>query len=335
MPSSRIALDAMGGDQAPDAILGGALQACSATGGTRIAPERLLLVGDEPRIRDFLGEHGGDPGFAIRHARQVIGMGESPTAALRAKRDASVVSCVGAVRAGEAGAVVSMGNTGACVGAATLGLGTLPGVRRPGIAVTLELTGHPVTILDMGANVAPKPDHLVQYGAMGALYMRDCLGVREPRVGLLNVGEEKGKGTDLLKQAFSGLEQSGLNFVGNVESGDLFRAVCDVVVTDGFTGNVVLKLMENFAAFLLGLVLQEIDQHGGGDWGWKTLAKVRRSIDYSTYGGALLLGVDGVTVIGHGRSDPTAVAHAIALAVRAIDANVNEHIVQGLASGSA
>jgi glycerol-3-phosphate acyltransferase PlsX len=332
MPSTRIALDVMGGDRAPEPVLAGALRACSATGGMRIAPERIVLVGDEPRIRLFLEEHGGDPGFAIRHASQVVGMGESPASALRAKPDSSIASCVAAVKADEAGAVVSMGNTGACVGAATLGLGTLPGVRRPGIAVTLELTGHPITLLDMGANIAPKPDHLVQYAEMGSVYMRDCLGVRGPRVGLLNVGEEKGKGTELLKQAFDGLEASGVTFVGNVEGGDLFRGVCDVVVTDGFTGNVVLKLLETFATFMLGLVMQEIESVGKGEWGRAALAKVKRSIDYSTYGGALLLGVDGVTVIGHGRSDETAVANAIALAARAIDANVNQHIVQGLAA---
>lgn len=332
MPSTRIALDAMGGDHAPEAVLGGALAACSATGGLRMAPERIVLVGDQERIRSYLAENGGDPGFAIRHAAQVIEMGESPAAALRAKPDASIASCVAAVRADEAAAVVSMGNTGACVGAATLGLGTLEGVRRPGIAVTLELTGRPLTLMDMGANIAPKPDHLVQYGAMGTVYMRDCLGLREPRVGLLNVGEEKGKGTDLLKAAFAGLEGSGLSFVGNVESGDLFRGACDLVVTDGFTGNVVLKLLENFAAFLFGMVLEELDGVGKGEWGREALGKVKRAIDYSTYGGALLLGVEGVVVIGHGRSDETAVANALALAARALDSNVNRHIVQGLAT---
>ena len=337
MSQSRIALDVMGGDQAPDAVLGGALAACGrgeegagARNDAPLAPERIVLVGDEPTIRGYLEKHGGDPGFAVRHASQVIDMGESPATALRAKPDSSISSCVGAVKQGEAGAVVSMGNTGACVGAATLGLGTLEGVRRPGIAVTLELTGRPLTLLDMGANIAPKPDHLVQYGAMGAVYMRDCLGVEEPRIGLLNVGEEKGKGTDLLKQAFQGLESCGESFVGNVESGDLFRGACDVVVTDGFTGNVVLKLLENFASFLFGLVLKEIDSHGEGEWGRRTLAKVGRAIDYSTYGGALLLGVDGVTVIGHGRSDAKAVANALVQAARALDARVNEHIVQGL-----
>lgn len=327
--TSQIALDVMGGDDAPDVNLRGALSACSALGGLRIAPERILLVGDEPRIRAFLDENGGDPGFDIRHTTQVIEMGDSPAQALRAKPDSSIGGCVRAIREDLAGALVSMGNTGACVGAATLGLGTLEGVRRPGIAVTLQLSGQPVTLLDMGANVSPKPDHLFQYGAMGAVYMRDCLGVRDPRVGLLNVGEEKGKGTDLLKAAYELMEHGELNFAGNVESSDLFHGATDVVVTDGFTGNVILKLMEHFSGFLLGLVKKELTAHEA-QWGVESLAKVSRSVDYSTYGGALLLGVKGIVVIGHGRSDESAVANAIGLACRAVDANVNEHITQGL-----
>ena len=332
MTGSLIALDVMGGDDAPEATLRGALAACSALGLTRIAPERLLLVGDRPRMESMLDELGGNPGFALEHASQVVEMGDSPAQALRTKPDSSIMRCVGAVKEGGAGAIVSMGNTGAAVAASTLGLGTLQGVRRPGIAVTLELTGHPVTLLDMGANIAPKPDHLFQYGAMASIYMKDCLGLRRPRIGLLNVGEEKGKGTDVLKEAYELFETSELEFVGNVEGGDIFRNLCDVVVTDGFTGNVILKLLEQFSTFFLGLVTAELQQHGA-TWGKESLGKLRRSIDYSTYGGALLLGVNGVVVIGHGRSDETAVANAIALAARAIDARVNEHIERGLASG--
>ncbi len=332
MTGTQIALDVMGGDEAPDATLRGAAMVCSALGPMRIAPERLLLVGDQERVEAWLGANGGDPGFELLHASQVIEMGDSPAQALRSKPDSSIARCVGAVKEGRAGAVVSMGNTGAMVGAATLGLGTLQGVRRPGIAVTLELTGHPVTLLDMGANIAPKADHLFQYGAMATVYMKDCLGLRKPRVGLLNVGEEKGKGTEVLKEAYALFESSDLAFVGNVEGGDIFRNLCDVVVTDGFTGNVILKLLEQFASFFLGLVTSELKQHGA-KWGGESLGKLRRSIDYSTYGGALLLGVNGVVVIGHGRSDENAVANAIALAARALDAKINVHIEQGLASG--
>ncbi len=330
MTGTLIALDVMGGDDAPEAPLRGALGACSALGPTRIAPERLLLVGDQPRMEARLEEYGGNPGFELLHASQVVEMGDAPAHALRSKPDSSIARCVGSVREGVAGAVVSMGNTGACVAAATLGLGTLDGVRRPGIAVTLELTGHPVTIIDMGANIAPKADHLFQYGAMGTVYMKNCLGLRRPRVGLLNVGEEKGKGTEVLKEAYELFEGSELSFAGNMEGGDIFRGLCDVVVTDGFTGNVILKLLEQFSSFFLGLVMTELQKHGAA-WGGEALQKLRRSIDYSTYGGALLLGVKGVVIIGHGRSDENAVANAIALACRAIDARVNEHIERGLA----
>jgi glycerol-3-phosphate acyltransferase PlsX len=329
MLQTRIALDVMGGDRAPDAILRGALAACSPLGKLRMAPERILLVGDEKVIRAGLSGLGGDPGFGVRHASQVVGMGESPTTALRAKPDSSIARMMAALKQEQAGAAVSMGNTGAVVAAATLGLGTLAGVRRPGIAVTLDLTGHPLTILDMGANVAPKPEHLYQYGMMGSVYLRDCLGKSSPRVGLLNIGEEEGKGTDLYKEAHNLLKASPIAFVGNLEGNDLFQDKADVVVVDGFTGNVVLKLMEGFASFMLRSAMTELAQKGirGAT---EALAPVRRSVDYSEYGGALLLGVSGVVIIGHGRSDENAVANAIGLAARALDANVNEDIVQGL-----
>ena len=331
MAGSLIALDVMGGDDAPEATILGALAACSRQGRWHVPAERLLLVGDKPRMEALLRQHGGDPGFHLEHASQVIEMGDSPAQALRAKPDSSIARCVQAVREKRASALVGMGNTGACVGAATLGLGTIPGVRRPGIAVTLDLTGKPITILDMGANIAPKPDHLAQYGAMGSVYAQDCLGQARPRVGLLNVGEEKGKGTDLLKEAFELLETSGVEFVGNVEGGDIFRGVCDVVVTDGFTGNVILKLLEQFATFFMGKIVGELKKADGAASD-EALAKLKASIDYKSYGGALLLGVNGVVIIGHGRSDEKAIANAIAQALRAVDARVTEHIERGLAA---
>jgi glycerol-3-phosphate acyltransferase PlsX len=330
MLQTRIALDVMGGDHAPDAILRGAIAACSSQAKLRVAPERILLVGDEPTIRSKLAATPDAPaGFAIRHASQVIGMGESPATALRSKPDSSIASMTAALKQRQAGAAVSMGNTGAVVAAATLGLGTLPGVKRPGIAVTVELTGNPLTIVDMGANASPKPEHLFQYGVMGSIYMRDCLGKEKPRVGLLNIGEEEGKGTDLYKEAFQDLKASSLAFVGNLEGNDLFLDKADVVVCDGFTGNVVLKLMEGFATFMLGSTIRELAKKGiqGAS---EALAPVRRSVDYSEYGGALLLGVSGVVIIGHGKSDERAVANAIGLGARALDANVNEDIVEGL-----
>jgi glycerol-3-phosphate acyltransferase PlsX len=345
MTGPLIALDVMGGDDAPRATLAGALAACTpgrpggiggpgGPGAAPLDPGRLLLVGDEPRMRTMLAELGGDPGFQLQHASQVIEMSDSPAQALRAKPDSSIVRCVEAVREGRAGAVVGMGNTGACVGAATLGLGTIPGVRRPGIAVTLDLTGQPVTIIDMGANIAPKADHLLQYGAMGSVYAHSALGLARPRIGLLNVGEEKGKGTDVLKEAYELLERSGLDFVGNVEGGDIFRGVCDVVVTDGFTGNVVLKLLEQFASFLAERIVGELAKNGGA-LGKQALGTLEHAIDYKSYGGALLLGVNGVVIIGHGRSDEKAFANALVQAARTLDAHVTENIERGLAAPTA
>lgn len=334
MAASRIALDVMGGDHAPEATLKGALLSVSDKAKHRIVPERVVLVGDRAAIESGLAALGGNPGFAIVHTTQVIGMGESPAVALRGKPDSSINVCVGLCEKGQVGAAVSMGNTGAMVGAATIGLGTLPGVKRPGIAVTIDLTGHPVTLVDMGANIAPKAQHLVQYGLMGAVYAKSCIGQENPRIGLLNIGEEEAKGTDLLKEAYGLFRESGQNFVGNIESHDIFRRACEVVVTDGFTGNVVLKLLEGFSAFMLQLVLKELQTHGV-TWAAEALRHVRRNIDYAEYGGALLLGVKGTVVIGHGRSDATAVSNALGIAARAMDARVNDSIVAGLAGETA
>jgi len=320
----------MGGDHAPGANLEGALLAVE----RGMAAERIVLVGREDELRSGLEALGGDPGFDLIHADEVIAMDEKPAVALRSKPTSSIAVATGAVKQGLAGAHVSMGNTGAVVGAATVGLKTLEGVRRPGIAVTARLTGKPVTFLDMGANVVPKAEHLVQYGHMGAVLMRDVVGSDRCRVALLNIGEESTKGTDLLREAHEALSQSSLDFVGNIESNEIFSESAEVVVTDGFTGNVVLKLMEGFSGFLLRLVGAEMAAHGA-DWAPSALGSVRKKVDYSEYGGALLLGVRGVVVIGHGRSDANAVANALGLAGRALDAEVNEKIVQGLSAGTA
>jgi glycerol-3-phosphate acyltransferase PlsX len=329
MPGARIALDVMGGDKAPDAIVRGALLAVSAKFRQPLPARRILLVGDEPFLRAKLKEFGGDPGFAFRHATQVVGMGESPASALRGKPDSTIASMTLACKEGQAGAAVSMGNTGAVVGAATLLLGTLPGVKRAGIAVTTNLSGRPLTVLDMGANIAPKAEHLVQYGVMGSIYARDCLGQSGARVALLNIGEEEGKGTDLHKEAYKLLQAAPIEFVGNLEGNELLRNKAEVLVTDGFTGNVMLKLLEDVAGFMVRLTLAELGKHGI-QAPPEALASIKRSIDYSEYGGAPLLGVNGIVIIGHGRSDENAVANALALAARALDAGVNADIVAGL-----
>jgi glycerol-3-phosphate acyltransferase PlsX len=336
MAGLRIALDVMGGDRAPESTLQGALKACGKDAAAPLDPARVVLVGERERIEAELARLGGNPGFEVVHASQVIGMAEVPATALRAKPDSSIAVGIGLVREGAAGGVVSMGNTGALVGASTLGLGTLDGVKRPAIAVTLELTdGHPVTILDVGANASSKPQHLVQNALMGAVWQRDCQGTADPRVALLNIGSEPGKGTDLLKEAYPLLEGLPVRFVGNIEGHDLFTGAADVVVTDGFTGNVVLKLLESFSMFMLDLMLKELKAHEV-QWAPEALQHIKRKIDYAEYGGALLLGVRGIVVKGHGRSDAGAVANALAQAAAALDAGVNEHIVAGVqAAGGA
>ncbi|HPF15557.1 MAG: phosphate acyltransferase PlsX [Planctomycetes bacterium] len=334
MSTARIGLDVLGGDRAPDAILDGAWMAVTATDGEAIPADRIVLYGDAQHIESSLTARGGNPGFTVVHAPEAIGMDEKPAQALRAKRHSSIVVGTHSVKTGDTGAFVSMGNTGAVVGAATLMLGTLAGVRRPGIAVTLNITGSPLTLLDMGANTVPKPEDLVAYGIMGSLLQRDCLGVPKPRVGLLNIGEEDSKGTEVLQTAHKLLHEAKLDFIGNVEGGDIFQGKSDVVVTDGFTGNVALKLMEGLSGFMLQLMMGELKDHAAG-WGPEALKNVKRHIDYSEYGGALLLGVDGVVIIGHGRSDGHAVHNALKLAARALDSEVNASIVRGLESRTA
>lgn len=333
MESQRIALDVMGGDAAPKSTLGGALLAVSPDQEKRLEPGQILLVGDQERIEAGLKELGGNPGFEIRHASQIVDMHDSPAAAMRKKPDSSIAVAVRCVKEGSAGAVVSMGNTGALVASATRGLGTLAGVRRPGIAVTFALGGKPLTVLDMGANIAPKPEHLAQYALMGSIYAQECLGCESPRVGLLNIGEEETKGTELLKLAHPLLAATPVHFVGNIEGNEMFQGIADVIVTDGFTGNVVLKLLEGFAGFMMGLVLHELKAHSA-DYGGALLSNVQRNIDYAEYGGALLLGVAGAVVVGHGRSDARAVNNAISLAARDLEAGVNEGIVRGVAEAA-
>ncbi|MFT7676730.1 MAG: glycerol-3-phosphate acyltransferase PlsX [Planctomycetota bacterium] len=329
--SKVVVLDVFGGDQGPDVILGGALKACDPKGKHAIDPARILLVGDEKRIAEGLQSLGGNPGFGILHASQVIGMDEKPAAALRSKRDSTIVVGTQAVRSGAAGAFVSMGSTGAVVGAGTLMLRTLEGVRRPAIAVTLELTGKPLTILDMGANIAATPEDLVAYGVMGSVLQSHVLDVPTPRVGLLNIGEEPGKGTDLLKETYGMMGSAPLEFTGNIEGADLFNGSVDVVVTDGFTGNICLKLMEGMAGFMLGMFSKALAPERGSKEA-QALGAVHRKVDYSEYGGALLLGVKGTVVIGHGRSDENAVSNALGLATRALDREVNRDIVAGMAA---
>ncbi|MCP4091942.1 MAG: phosphate acyltransferase PlsX [Planctomycetes bacterium] len=321
----RIAVDVLGGDHAPYEILKGVGEAL--LGGAFI-PSELLLVGPEEVITAQLTEMGCTEIPPIRHTEVFIAGHEKPVVGLRSKPDASISLCVQAVRGGEADGLIAFGNTGATVAAATMGLGMLPGIRRPGIAVTILGLGGRFVLLDAGANPTPKPEHLFQYSLMGAAYARDLLGHENPRIGLLNIGGEASKGSDVLKSCHSALGNSSLNFVGNVEGNHLFSGEAEVFVADGFVGNMVLKVVEGFAEYLVTAA----SRSESGDGVKSTLRHLLGAADFSEVGGATLLGVNGVVLIGHGRSHANAVLPALEAVRKDIEVGVNRHIIESLAA---
>lgn len=321
----RIAVDVLGGDHAPFEILKGVGE--SLLGGSFTA-EELLLVGPEGVIRDQLSAMGVTDIPDIVHTEEFIAGHEKPVVGLRAKPQASISLCVQSIRKGDADGLIAFGNTGATVAASTMGLGMLPGIRRPGIAVTMLGRSGRFVLLDAGANPTPKPEHLFQYSLMGEAYARDLLGHQNPRIGLLNIGGEASKGSDVLKQCHSVLEQSDLSFVGNVEGNHLFSGEADVFVADGFVGNMVLKVVEGFAEYLVSAATAKDSSSGVKD----TLRHLLGAADFSEVGGATLLGVNGVVLIGHGRSHANAVLPALEAVRKDIDAGVNNHIIESLAA---
>lgn len=324
----KIAVDVLGGDHAPAEILLGVAQALE---GGEFRAEELLLVGPETAIRDGLAARGISEAPQILHTDQVIEGHEKPIEGLRSKPRASIAVCVGAVKEGTAGGLVAFGNTGATVAAATMGLGLLAGLRRPGIAVAMTGEGGRFVLLDVGANPSPKPLHLFQYALMGAAYARDMFAVERPRVGLLNIGGEATKGTPLFKETHKALAEASGNafaFIGNVEGNHLFGGGADVYVCDGFVGNMVLKVVEGFAEYLV----RAASASGAGE-GFKTTLRQRLgAADFSEVGAATLLGVNGVVLIGHGRSRANAVLPALRTARAEIRAHVNSHIVASVAA---
>lgn len=323
----KIAIDAMGGDKAPQAIVEGAREALKEFAFI----DRLLLVGDESILRrecDRLGFR--DRRMEIVHCTEIVGMGESPVQALRKKKDSSISVAVDLVKRGDCEAVMSAGNTGAAVAAATIKLRNLQGVDRAGIASPLPNEHGPCNIIDAGANVDAKPGHLLQYAIMGAVYARHVQGKENPVVGLMSVGEEEGKGTDFTREVFELLRASNLNFRGNVEGHDLFETQLDVVVCDGFTGNVVLKSCEATAKIMFKWLKHEITRSPFRQLG-ALMAKgaFRATLErgsYETYGGSPLLGVNGTCIIAHGSSSPRAAKNAIRVAAEAVRHHVNPHI---------
>ena len=315
----------MGGDHGPAVVVEGAVAAVREFGAS------VILVGDKAAIeREVVRLDAHALAVEIRHASQVVGMAESPSHALRRKRDSSLRIAAELVKEGTAAAVISAGNTGAAMAISMFVIGVLPGVDRPAIAAVLPNLKKFTILLDAGANVDPKPWHLLQFAVMGHVYARDILGLDSPRVGLLSVGEEEGKGNELTKEAYELLKESSLNFAGNVEGRDIYNGTCDVVVTDGFTGNVALKISESLAEMLGSMIreelLRDLRSKVGAKLALPAFARFRRRIDYTEMGGAPLLGIDGAAIICHGASPVKAIKNAVRVAQEWAQAGLNEHI---------
>lgn len=328
----RIAVDAMGGDYAPDAIIHGGIEAVRAGRGEY----EVVLVGDEALIKTCLARHFRihELPIEIVHSSQKIEMGEVPTVALKKKPDASITVAMELHRRGEVDAVVSAGHTGAAMAAAFLSLGRVEGVRRPAIG-SLIPHGQGVTFLiDVGANLCCKPFHLLQFGVMGQIYMKNVYQIRNPKVGLLNVGEEETKGNDLVQQAYELFSNSSLNFKGNVEGRDIMSGEVDVIVCDGFIGNVVLKFAESFNGVYSKTLKRKIGKKVFSNIGAfllkPTFERLRRIYDYEEYGGAPLLGINGTCVICHGSSTPKALKHGVLEAAAMFKHRVNKKISEEL-----
>jgi phosphate acyltransferase len=324
----RIALDAMGGDHAPGPIVAGAVQAVEAD------PElHVVLVGDQARLEPLLPATNRDR-LDVFHCTQVVGMEEKPVNALRMKPDNSIKRCWELLAGGKVGGIVSAGNTGAMVGGGHIARRFLRGVLRPAIAAMMPTSKKPCVLLDVGANIHAKPEHLFQYGIMGSLFARHILGTENPKIGLLNIGEEEGKGHDLAQTTNTLFRTSPFRdrFLGNVEGRDIHKGEVNVVVCDGFVGNVVLKYGEGLSSFIMREVYQHLTpalqtERAQAERAVKELAL---KYDYSTFGGAPLLGVDGACIICHGSSGDRAIKNALAVAMKYARNHVSDLIVQEL-----
>ena len=334
----RIGIDAMGGDNAPAEEVRGALAARDVIKDD----DRIVLVGDESRIRQQLASTDGWEDYIdVHHAPQVIGMNESPVEALRSKPKSSLAVLAELHKVGEVDAIISAGNTGACVAAAQMRLRRLPGVHRPGIAIITPTPAGPVALCDVGANVNCRPSHLHQYAIMSSLYLNASAGIETPRVGLLSVGEEDAKGNNLVKQTRELLrDDEAVNFIGNVESRDLFSGACDVMVCEGFVGNVVLKLMEGMAVGVIKSMVSELaamlPDLGGStsDALMESAKRYMAKYDFNDYGGAPLLGVAGICIICHGASDHCGIMNAVRSARTFAEHRVNQQITETISEGT-
>jgi len=329
MAMMKIALDAMGGDRAPETAVAGAIRAA------RELPIEVVLVGREQAIAESLESYPQRPAnLSIVHAPEVIEMHDAPVASVRKKRESSINIGLELLKEKRVEAFVSAGNTGAVVSASTLLVGLLPGIERPGIAILLPGVKGDTLLIDVGANIDPRPLHLVQYALMGDAYVRCVVGKARPAVALLNVGEEETKGTDFIKETYGLLEASGLSFAGNAEGRDIFSGEFDVIVCDGFAGNVALKTAESLANAInvllkRSLMMSPVTRLGA----WlarDAFAQLRKEVDYAEHGGAPLLGVNGVSIIAHGASSGKAIKNAIRVAYESVRHELNRHMVDAI-----
>ena len=322
----------MGGDLAPNATVQGAVDAIRETGGDL----KVMLVGKQDAIEQELASIGTTSNIEIRHAGEVIGMEESASAMVKTKKESSIVKGLEFHREGETDAFLSAGNTGAVMAASTLLLGRVKGVQRPTIGTFLPHVSGVTLLIDAGANVNSKPSHLMQFGVMGSIYFQLVTGNAAPRVGLVSVGEEEGKGDELTKEAHALLKTAPVNFIGNIEGRDLLRGTVDVAVCDGFVGNTVLKFAESVPSLLKAKFRQEADKSFFRKL-WigmisGTLRNVMKDWDYQEHGGVPLLGVNGVSIIGHGSSTPLAIKNMILRAKEMAERNINARIAESLGS---
>ena len=325
----KIALDAMGGDFGPANLVPGAIMAL------REYPQisKLFMVGDTPKIESELQKHGfQDSRIEIVHATQVVDMSDRAVEAVRRKKDSSISRAVDLVKFEKADAVVSAGHTGAAVAASTIKLRTLPGIDRPGIAAVLPTETNVFVLIDAGANIDARPEHLLQYAIMGTVYSRHVLGYKNPTVGLISLGEEDVKGNEMTKEVFKLLKKSSLNFVGNIEGRHLFEDPVEVVVCDGFVGNVILKTCESISVAIFTWLKHELTRtllrKLGAFLARESFRTIRDKTNYEEYGGSPLLGVNGICIIAHGSSTPLAIKNALRVAAESIEHQVNPHIVE-------
>jgi glycerol-3-phosphate acyltransferase PlsX len=326
----KIALDAMGGDRAPRVVVEGAIQALQ-----EHKDLKVILVGDQDRLEKELAKYRTKGlALSIAHASQVVGMDDFPTIALREKKSSSIMVAAKLLKEGKARGLVSAGNTGAAMVVSKVILGALEGIERPAIATLMPHIRGVSVLTDVGANVDCKPAHLLHFAIMGNTYAKEILGIERPRVGLLSVGKERVKGNELTKATYDLLEKTSLNFIGNVEGRDIFRGSVDVIVCDGFIGNIVLKTAESLAETIQRMLRKEIKESLlcklGALLSRGAYRALKKRVDYSEYGGAPLLGINGVCIISHGNASALAIKNALGVATEFVSHKVNSHITEAV-----